>query len=143
MKLNTAVSENMTRDVYTVKVNNSLAQAKDKCDECRVRHLPVVSGQKLVGILSLTDIMRLSFGDTYGRNEDDVDAAMYDMLTIGQVMKVHPKTVSVNDRVKDVVDILVKEEFHALPVVDGEDLAGIITTTDVIVYLAYGNDFND
>lgn len=138
MKLNTPVSEIMTKDVYTVGVNNSLAQAKDKCDEFKVRHLPVVSGHKLVGILSLTDILRLSFGDTYGRNETDVDAAMYDMLSIDQVMKLHPKTVKVDDRIKDVVDILVNEEFHALPVVNGEDLAGIITTTDIIVYLAFG-----
>lgn len=142
MKLNTPVSQIMTKDVYTVAVNHSLAQAKEKCDACKVRHLPVVSGRKLVGILSLTDIMRLSFGDTYGRNEFDVDAAMYDMLTIDQVMKVHPKTVKVDDQIKDVVDILVKEEFHALPVVDGENLAGIITTTDIIRYLAYGNKLN-
>jgi CBS domain-containing protein len=46
-----------------------------------------------------------------------------------------PKVVSISDSVKDVAEIFAKEEFHALPVVEGEELKGIVTTTDVIKYL--------
>ncbi|MBT8303071.1 MAG: CBS domain-containing protein, partial [Bacteroidia bacterium] len=45
--------------------------------------------------------------------------------------------ISVNSEttIKEVAEILSKREFHALPVVDGENLVGIVTTTDLINYL--------
>ena len=56
------------------------------------------------------------------------------MLTIPQVMTAKPKTVSSNTIIKDLAEIFSKEEFHALPVVDNDELQGIVTTTDVIRY---------
>jgi CBS domain-containing protein len=49
-----------------------------------------------------------------------------------------PRVVKDADTIKSVAEILSKEEFHALPVVQEQDesqLAGIVTTTDVIKYL--------
>ena len=57
------------------------------------------------------------------------------MLTISQVMTSKPKTVSSDTIIRDLAEIFVKEEFHALPVVDNGELKGIVTTTDVMKYL--------
>ncbi|MNK98727.1 CBS domain protein [compost metagenome] len=46
-----------------------------------------------------------------------------------------PKTVSPDTIIRDLAEIFVKEEFHALPVVDNGELKGIVTTTDVMKYL--------
>ena len=132
MKLTEPISRIMTRHLFTISVNESLIEAKYMFDRHKIRHLPVVDGKKLVGILSLTDIMRLSFGDTYGPPDYEVDESIYDLLTIDQVMNSNPQTVNSNDIIKDVVDIFLKEEFHALPVTDGQNLIGIVTTTDLI-----------
>jgi len=81
--------------------------------------------------------MCLSFGDIYGVEQYEVDSSMYEMLSINEVMRANPRTVSSDSAIKDVVDILIKEEFHALPVVNEDRLIGIVTTTDLIKYLAY------
>ena len=109
----------MTTAVVTVDIDKSLHYAKTIFDKKKIRHLPVVDNRKLVGMLSLTDIMRLSFGNTYGIDDPETDKTLFEMLTIGQVMKEHPMFVDSEDSIKKVAEILIKEEFHALPVVKG------------------------
>lgn len=123
----------MTSNVKTIDVDASLYDAKSVMLRKRIRHLPVVRKGKLVGILSLTDIMRLSFGQVYV-GQEDTDQAMMDMLTIEQIMREHPKTVEANTPIGDVAKIFTTEEFHALPVKENDQLVGIITTTDLIRY---------
>lgn len=126
------VREIMSDDVVKVTPRTSLVEAKKLFDKHKIRHAPVVQQGKMVGIVSLTDIQRLSFGDTYGDMEDDIDRALADMLTVGQVMNYKPVTVSPDDSIKLVAELLTKAEFHALPVVDDDKLVGIVTTTDII-----------
>ncbi len=101
----------------------------------RLRHFPVVDGNHLLGILSLTDILRLSFGKNFGSGQLEADEAIFEMLSIDQVMKHNPITVNSENSIEEVADILANEEFHALPVVDDGILTGIVTTTDVIRFL--------
>ncbi len=135
MKNIVAVGEIMTKDLFTLCLDDTLAQARQNFDRLKVRHLPVVKGEKLLGILSLTDILRISFGESFGASQYEADEAIFEMLTIDQVMKHHPKTVSSKNTITEVAEILAHEEFHALPVVDDEKLVGIVTTTDVIRFL--------
>jgi len=135
MKRRESVSHIMTENVFTVNHTNSLADAEVVLKSNNIRHIPVVSGDKLIGMLSLTDLMRISFVDTYGGGEGAVDTAVYNMLTIEQVMVNNPKAVQVDATIREVAEILANEEFHALPVLEGEKLVGIVTTTDLIKYL--------
>ncbi|RMG82983.1 MAG: CBS domain-containing protein [Bacteroidetes bacterium] len=130
MKKREPVSHIMTKDVYTVNLKDSLKDAYELMKSKKIRHVPVVSGEKLIGILSMTDILRLSFGA-----EGDVDSAVFEMFTIDQVMKHHPKSVAPTDEIREVAEILTREEFHALPVTEGDKLVGIVTTTDIIRFL--------
>ena len=66
--------------------------------------------------------------------QEGADEAILDMLTISQVMTSKPKTVSSDTIIRDLAEIFVKEDFHALPVVDNGELKGIVTTTDVVKY---------
>ena len=135
MKKREPVSHIMTSNLTTVNVNNSLRDVRDIFHARKIRHLPVVSGDEVVGILSETDIRRLSFGSTFGEDHSNADEAVFDMLNINQVMREHPKTVDQNDTIRDVAEILASAEFHALPVTDNGKLVGIVTTTDLIKYL--------
>ncbi len=86
-------------------------------------------------MLSLTDLQRISFVDNFGDGEDLVDTAVYTMLSLEQVMVSNPISVSSATTIKEVAEILSKQEFHALPVVDDGKLVGIVTTTDLIKFL--------
>ena len=129
----------MTSEVITVNVTQSLREVNLLFKKHNIRHLPVVSGEILIGILSQTDIYRISFGNTFGEDQAGADEAIFDMLSINQVMKNSPITASPDDSVKDVATQLADHEFHALPVVDQDKLVGIITTTDILKYYASVN----
>ncbi|WP_421764834.1 CBS domain-containing protein [Ekhidna sp.] len=134
MKKREKVENVMTKDVHTVNITHSLKEANELFNKHHIRHIPVVSGDKLIGILSQTDILRISFGNTFGDEQSGSDEAIFDMLSINQVMKHSPETLSPEDTIKDAAEIFSKREFHALPVVQNEKLVGIITTTDIINY---------
>lgn len=135
MKKREPVSKIMTPQPHTINVNDNLEKAELNFKKYHIRHLPVMSGEKLVGILSLTDLARISFVDFAGEGENNVDTAIYNMLTIEQVMVGNVVSVQASTTIKDVAETLSEKEFHALPVLDGEKLVGIITTTDLIRYL--------
>lgn len=135
MKKRTPVSEIMTSDVITLNQTNGLETAEMLFKENNIRHIPVVSGEVIIGMLSYTDLLRISFADVMDENSDDIDTVVYEMFTIDQVMAKNLVSVHPNTTIKEVAEILAKKEFHALPVIDKDKLVGIVTTTDLINYL--------
>ena len=137
MKRRETVNKIMSTDLITINTSNSLVDAERLFKENSIRHIPVISGNSLIGILSLTDLMRISFVDAYSTENDKatIDTAVYNMLTIEQVMVKNLVKVDTTATIKEVAEILSENEFHALPVMEGEKLAGIVTTTDLLRYL--------
>ncbi|RLJ98673.1 CBS domain-containing protein [Tenacibaculum discolor] len=135
MKKRTPVSVIMTKDVITLSSTDDLMTAEKIFKKEHIRHIPVVSGNEIKGMLSYTDLLRISFADAVDENETDVDTIVYNMFTIDQVMAKNLVTVNSDTTIKEVAEILAKKEFHALPVVDNNELVGIVTTTDLIYYL--------
>lgn len=133
MKKREPLSHIMTKSVITVNQNDDLKKVVEKLKANSIRHIPVVNGKEVVGIISRTDVNRLTFGALFD-GQDGADEAILEMLTISQVMTSKPKTVSSDTIIRDLAEIFVKEEFHALPVVDNGELKGIVTTTDVLKY---------
>lgn len=132
--LNETIDTLMTREVVTIELREPLEKAQALMQQHHIRHLPVVKKGKLVGILSLTDLMRLSFSDNFGEIESDADVAIFRMLGIRHVMKSNPETIAPTQSVRDAAEILASREFHALPVVEGDEVVGMVTTTDLIRY---------
>jgi CBS domain-containing protein len=135
MKKRTPVSAIMSKNVITLSSTDDLMQAEKLFKAEKIRHIPVVSGSGIKGMLSYTDLLRISFADATDENEKDVDTVVYNMFTIDQVMAKNLITVNSSSTIKEVAEILSKKEFHALPVVDNKELVGIVTTTDLINYL--------
>lgn len=134
MKSNETVQHIMTAHVLSVTEDNSLKDVVTLFRKNKFRHLPVTKDGAVTGIISSTDINRLSFGALFD-NQEDADEAVLDMLSIPQVMSSRPQTVAPDTPIKEVAEIFVSNGFHALPVVEGTELRGIVTTTDVIRYL--------
>ncbi|MCF6295441.1 MAG: CBS domain-containing protein [Flavobacteriaceae bacterium] len=129
------ISAIMTKDVITLSKSDSLELAEHLFKSHHIRHIPVVKGEKIIGMLSYTDLLRISFADAVDEEEETVDAVVYNMFSIGQVMARNLTSVSSTTTIKEVAEILSKKEFHAIPVVDNKKLVGIVTTTDLINYL--------
>lgn len=134
MKKREPVKEIMTTEVFSVQENQKLSTVLELFRKHKIRHLPVLNGKKISGIISRTDINRLTFGALF-ENQEGADEAVLEILSIPQVMTSKPRVVQQDDTIKSVAEIFASEEFHALPVVENEELRGIVTTTDVIRYM--------
>lgn len=128
------ISTIMTKNVVTVDVDDDLTNACSVFREKKVRHLPVVKGERLVGVLSYNAVIRLSFCEVYD-DKSAIDSAIYKLLNIKQVMVENPIKVTPDDSIRKVANILIKNKFHAIPVVEKRKLVGIVSTTDLLRYL--------
>ena len=135
MKNRVPVSTIMTKNVIKLNTSDDLTKAEMLFKKHHIRHIPVVSGNKIIGMLSYTDLLRISFADAVDDDEEVVDTTVYNMFTVEQVMAKNLVKVSPDTTIKETAEILATKEFHALPVCEDELLVGIVTTTDLIKYL--------
>jgi len=134
MKKSMPISEIMTKKVITLSTKDNLETAELLFKKNKIRHIPVVKNSKVIGMLSYTDLLRISFADAV-YDDEEIDTVVYNMFSIEQVMVKNITSVTSNATVKEVAEILTNKEFHALPVVDNNKLVGIVTTTDLIKYM--------
>lgn len=134
MKRRTPIAEIMTKDIITLDRTDDLERAEELFKRYNIRHIPVVNDEAIVGMLSYTDLLKISFADV---TDDDlsVNTVVYNMFSIEQVMTKSLVCVDSSTTIREVAEILACNEFHALPVVDKNILVGIVTTTDLINYL--------
>ena len=135
MKNKVPVSTIMTKNVIKLHLADDLTKAEKLFKHNKIRHIPVVDGNKIVGMLSYTDLLRISFADAVDDNDTIVDASVYNLFTVEQVMAKKLVTISPDTTIRETAEILSTKEFHALPVCMGDLLVGIVTTTDLIKYL--------
>lgn len=134
-KLAINVEEIMTRQVYSVETRDLMSNVSKMMKNHHIRHVPVMKSGKLVGILSLTDLQRLTFSATYGDGEIEADKVLSDMFNAGMIMHHDPETIEHNHTVRQAAEKFLHRDFHALPVMKNNELVGIITTTDILRYL--------
>lgn len=135
MKQNVPVSTIMTKDVVKLNISDDLTKAEALFKKHKIRHIPVVSSNKIIGMLSYTDLLRISFADAIEDDEENIDTTVYNLFSVEQVMAKTLVTVTPNTAIKETAELLASKEFHALPVCEGDLLVGIVTTTDLIKYL--------
>ena len=135
MKRLEPVSKIMTKELITLSLMDDLYKAEKLFKEHHIRHIPVLEEERIVGMLSYSDLKRISFLDSFDSHEAKIDNAIYEMLGIKQIMIKKLVTVNSHITVKSVAEILAKNQFHSLPVVDNDKLVGMVTTTDLLNYL--------
>lgn len=134
MRKRIPVSEIMSKNIIALDESDDLNRAETLFKRYKIRHIPVVREESIIGMLSYSDLLRISFADVT-EDEQNVGSIVYNMFTIEQVMTKSIVTITSNTTIKEVAEILAKEGFHALPVVDDATLVGMVTTTDLINYL--------
>lgn len=134
MKNNVLVSEIMTRNLIKLNLSDELTKAEELFKTHKLRHIPVVAENKIIGMLSYTDLLRVSYADVVEREADNVESIVFNMFSIRQVMTKDVVIINPETTIKETAEILSKNEFHALPVCENDNLVGIVTTTDLIKY---------
>jgi CBS domain-containing protein len=132
----TAVSEIMTRYLITVTPNTTLDKINALFEQHDFHHLPVVTGERLVGILSRTDLDRVSSCvDLFHSKANELyNEKLFKSLLAEEVMTPKAVVLAPDDSVGYAAILFARNTFHALPVVVGEKLVGMVTTFDLINY---------
>lgn len=136
MKKNEPVTKIMTKELITVHDGDPVSKLRQIFERDSIHHIPVVSGERLVGIVSWNDFMRVSFGEYGNQDAKGLDAILDHTYKIHDVMNQNPTTMASSGTVRDAARVLGSSGFHSLPVVEGEKLVGLVTSTDLINYLA-------
>ena len=125
------VKEIMVRDVATLDVGDELSLANDIMKLGRIRHLPVVAGTQLVGILSERDLFRSSLVEALGHEPSKTRDVMK-AIRIQDIMIKNLITISPDADIKEAVQLMLKHKIGCVPVVQGGALMGLITETDIL-----------
>ena len=120
------ISRYLTRQPWTIRRDAPLSQARDMMREHGIRHLPVLDGGKLVGLVSERDIYLLGRFELIDHDLKVEDAMSEDVYT-----------AEPDDPVDDVVQKMAEHKYGSSVVVSrGDKVEGIFTTVDGMRVLA-------
>lgn len=127
------ISEKMNKDVVTISRNDTVEVAMKTMRDHNIRHLPVVDGGKLVGLLSLSDLRRAmpSQVTTLGVHEATY---LFDRVKVKDALPEHQKLVTIksDDFIEEAALLMRAYKIGSLPVVDEKGaLVGIVTESNI------------
>jgi len=125
------VKDWMTTDPFILTEEQPLKVAVMQTVEKRIRHMPVVRGNKLVGIVTDRDLKRALPSLLAGAQPEEYRAFMQ-LTPVSEVMTPDPITCQPDTDLRDAVELFVEYQFGAIPVVDGGRVVAILCQTDVM-----------
>ena len=128
------LSEIMNRDLITVDKHASLRRARRILDQDRIRHLLVMDGKRLVGIVTDRDLRTAAPSSKSPLTVTEREEFM-DGLKVVEVMSRRLITASPDTTIREAARVMVREKIGCLPVVDRNLLVGIVTEADLLEML--------
>lgn len=125
------VRDVMRTRVITLHPKDNLHRAKEIFAEFNIHHIPICVMNEIRGIISLGDILYLQ-----GVVSDSFDQFLKDkknkLTLVEDVMTKNPYRTTSGTLLSEAIDIMLDKRVNALPVVDNDELVGIITTRDIM-----------
>ena len=121
------VRDSMTQELVTVVPETTAAEALAHCRTNRIRHLPVLEGGRLVGLISDRDLRAAT--PALG---DPARAEALDRVRVADEMARDVATAHPEDPIEVAAMAMYERKFGCLPVVDGGELVGMVTSSDVM-----------
>jgi len=135
----TPVRTIMQEKIVTISASESLSTVEDIMRLGRVRHMPVVSSGKLVGVVSERDLLRSSLSSLSSHRSAERKAFLY-AIEIGRVMSQPPIVIAPDVSIRQAARVMAENKIGCLPVVVDQELVGIVTETDVLRWVAEADD---
>ena len=126
----------MKRKVVTISADERLSTVEDIMTLGGVRHIPVVRGGELVGVVTERDLLRTSLSNLnkYGA---DARRAFLAEVEIARVMSEPAVTIGEDAPVEEAAREMAERKIGCLPVLDAEaQFCGLVTETDLLRYFA-------
>ena len=119
------VGQFMSTDLFTVQPDDLIDLAASVMDWRHIRHVPVENQQgHLVGLVTHRNLLRLV---SHGIREKDIN-----VITVEEVMVANPVTVTPSTPTLRAIEIMREHRVGCLPVVEDDQLVGIVTSYDFL-----------
>ena len=128
------VREIMMGSPVTLRPDDTLDLANDVISLGRIRHIPIVEGGKLVGLLSERDLMGAAASQIFGLKQR-TRSALLKAILIKDVMKKRLITVEPDTANSNAAHLMAEKKVGCVPVLSEGALVGLVTTTDVLRYV--------
>lgn len=122
------VSEIMTRDVIGLPPSASLAEARTLMQRHHIRHLLILEDNRLIGLVSQRDILAAQESSL----EQGLNGQFLEQHSVADIMIKEVTTVSPKAGIREAALYLQKHKYGCLPVIDKEQLVGIVTDSDFV-----------
>ena len=129
--LNT-ISRIMSTDLKVLKPGDSMKKAQDLFDTHKIHHIPVVNVRRIVGIISKSDLLYFLRHVEKGSEDDLIQRTLLDSWKVEKVMTTDLVSIQPDETTMKALEFFARNQFHCLPVLDGEILVGIVTPYDFI-----------
>jgi acetoin utilization protein AcuB len=126
-----AVKDWMTPAPDTIGPERSVVEARRMMDAGGYRHLPVVEGARVIGIVSDRDLRSAWPSAALELNGDDANRVL-DRTPVRRIMTQKPLVVGPHTSLADAARLLVDHQVGALPVMDGQQIIGILSEADAL-----------
>lgn len=132
MNILAPVKSIMSTELITLSPQDKLSEVKEIFEKHNIHHIPIVRFKSIVGLVSKTDFLFFIRG--FQRSEEDqfVNEARLRAYTVQDIMTTGLAKLAPTDRINVALDIFLTNRFHAIPIVENDELVGIITTFDII-----------
>jgi acetoin utilization protein AcuB len=124
------VKDRMTPNPVTITPFTSFPEAFRIMREKRIRHLPVMEGEKLVGVVARTDLLHASPSMTTTLSVFEMNYLLAN-LHVQEVMSSPAITVPEDAPLEEVARLMVEKKIGCLPVMRNGEMVGLITETDI------------
>ena len=128
------VRDLMSTELVTMAADEHLRIASDLMNLTRVRHMPVVSGERLVGILSQRDLFRAALSSVL-HFRAAAEREWLEKIRVAEVMTTDVVTAGPEWSVGQAIEVMLDRRIGCLPVVEGNRLVGLLSETDCIQLL--------
>jgi acetoin utilization protein AcuB len=109
-----------------------MSQVKEIFDTQRIHHIPVVKYTTLVGVISKSDLLHFMKGMDTTPYDKLVEESRLQHYTAEDIMTKGIATLESTERLNVALQLFSENLFHAIPIVDNDELVGILTTFDII-----------
>jgi len=121
----------MTANPFTVTPDSSFPETMAVMRDHHVRHLPVVIGSKVVGVVSNSDIAKASPSSATSLSASEL-TYLLSKLKISSIMTKNPITISPDALLEEAAVLMRDNKIEMLPVVDAGQLVGVITESTIL-----------
>jgi len=136
MDIQRPVKELMRTQLTTLSIDDPLTKVEQVFEENSFHHIPVLDAGKLAGLVSKTDFLFFRKGFAKTKREEELEAFRLKTHRVKEIMTTGLAKLEPSDKISVALEVFKVNMFHAIPVVEGDKLVGIITTFDIIEELS-------